>query len=120
MDILECVHITFFICHRRNCDSPTMTNEKCNMNNGKCHGLLMAGRGAGREIGGGAPKTDPRPVKKLAPNTGPTPCPPRMFCAIERLIISLSSFDCQRLSRLTARSKSFRASAAKSGTMLPE
>jgi len=38
-----------------------------------------------------------------------------MLCASERLIINLSSFDCQRLSRLAARSKSFRANAAKSG-----
>jgi hypothetical protein len=28
-------HVPFFICHRRNCDSQVMTNEKWNMANGK-------------------------------------------------------------------------------------
>src|SRR5215475_6965791 len=35
MILFSIVHIIFAICHCRNCDSPTMTNEKCSINNGK-------------------------------------------------------------------------------------
>src|SRR5262245_56654857 len=77
-----------------------------------CYCLLVTGRKP--------PTPPPRPTEYPTPNVDTTPCPPRMFCAIERLIINLSSFDCQCLSKSTARSKSLRANAAKSGTRLPE
>src|SRR5262245_66437143 len=79
--------------------------------------LLVTGRGGkDRNV---PPILPPRPTEYTAPAPYPTPCPPRMLCASERLIINLSSFDCQPRSSLTARSKSFRANAAQSCTPLP-
>src|SRR5262249_7708019 len=99
----------------RNKISGSRNNDQCRTKR-ICYCLLVTERKGCND----PPTAPPRPTEYPTPNLDPTPCPPRMFCASERLIVNLSSFNCQCLSRLTARSKSWRANAAKSGTMLPE